>query len=125
MDHIVEQMEAFPPGGWSLDAYDTFFEWCQDLKAIEGSKTLRKASTQLLDLGAAFGKLQQPLEMDDETSDDDGEYEVEAPIPSGSAKGKAREALDTIVSKPRVTRGGPAAPPTVDEGLILISPKVT
>jgi hypothetical protein len=114
-------MAAYPPGGWSLNVYNTFNEWSQELASLEGTKTLRKASMRLLDTNAAFGKLLQPFEQDDEASDDESVEEIDFSVVTSSGKGKAK---DTIVSRPRPSKSTAIVINEEDSALVLNFPQV-
>jgi hypothetical protein len=86
-------MDAFPPGGWDLDAYATFNDWAEELKLLDGRKILNKILSLLLDMHASLGKSLRPIEMDDtsdEAADDDDEPQLVAVSSSSKGKGPIR-----------------------------------
>jgi hypothetical protein len=115
-------MTAYPPGGWSLQAYNTFNKWSEELTTLEGTKTLRKAFTRLLDTNTAFGKLLQPIEQDDEASNEASVEEIEFSVVTSSGKGKAK---DMIVSRPKPSRSTANIVDEDDKALVSNVPKVT
>lgn len=118
MEPIFDQLERCPPGSLSLDDYESFSEWAQNLKLLDHTKALRETFLRLLGLMTRL----EAMDMAPGPEDEAGEAEATAsspvrtapaPVPVKSIKvkraGSSSQRPDTVEGavQPKVNHSSP------------------
>jgi hypothetical protein len=68
---IIDRMANFPAGGWGLGKYDDFVDWARELQDLPSTATTRSIQSLLRKLSAKLYEVTEPVEQDQEPSDDE------------------------------------------------------